>query len=50
MPNCNDPKIPISKDMRKRLNIYKVNKDFKSYEETIKHLLEKSKRCKCQKE
>ena len=40
MPKNNDPRIPLSKETRKRLTIYKTTNDFKSYEEAIINLLE----------
>ena len=41
MPKSDDPKIPVSKDTRKRLNIYKANNDFKSMDEAIGYMLDK---------
>jgi len=41
MPKSDDPRIPLSKEVRKQLTLYKVNNDFKSYEEAIVDLLNK---------
>jgi hypothetical protein len=40
MPKSDDPKIPLDKETRKRLNLYKISNEHKSYQEAIHKLLD----------